>query len=185
MNNEFHIQDASNIWSGENFRKDQHFSIIVLGFSIEHQEINLKKVLIEIIDYPCTVVFDELFPLEDDIVNKMKVIRINNTLITTINSKMQFEDIMPIIYINALNGMEIDIIIGREKKEIPFNHFFGNDLMNNIDYPKLNAEEVETFLKITEIGIIVQTVDGKINTAKKLLPYMPADLVLNHEDSDL
>lgn len=57
--------------------------------------------------------------------------------------------------------------------------------MNNIDYPKLNAEEVETFLKITEIGIIVQTVDGKINTAKKLLPYMPADLVLNHEDSDL
>ncbi|MGE7921127.1 hypothetical protein ACQKM9_19625 [Viridibacillus sp. NPDC093762] len=185
MNNEFFIQNATNIWKGENFRDDQNFSLIAIGFSMEHQELNLKKVLIEITDYPCTVVFDELFPLDEVIANKMKLIRVNKTLIAMINSKMQFKDIMPIIYMNALNGMEIDIIIGREKKEIPFNHLFRNDLKNNIDYPNLNAEEVETFLKITEIGIIIQTIDENKNSPKKLLPFMPTDLVLNREDSDL
>lgn len=185
MNNEFFIQDAPDIWKGKNFRNDQHFSNLVISFSLEHQEINFRKVLIEIIDYPCTVVIDELFALEEDIANRLKVKRTNITLIATINSKIQFENIVPIIYINALHGMEIDIIIGRENKEVSFDDLFGSDLRNDIVYPKLNAEEVETFLKITEIGIIVQTVNERKNTPNKLLPFMPTDLILNREDSDL
>ncbi|MFJ8261010.1 hypothetical protein ACIQ4I_03480 [Rummeliibacillus sp. NPDC094406] len=188
MKNEVFIQYTSDLWKGEYFKNEKHFSSIEIGVSLDSQdqEVNLGLFLAKIIDYPCTVVLDGLFASEEDMEIKMKVIKSeNNLLIGNIYSRSQFEKLMHNVYINAINGLGSSIIIGRKKKEIPFEHFLGYDLVNDVAFPNLLTEEIMTFLDISEVGISIRTLDEKINKPKKLLPLIPDNWTINLANSDL
>lgn len=185
MKSEIFIQNGENEIPYKIFNNDSAFFKSSLGFPMDLEEQDYHIIVSKMIEFPLTIVFFELFPvnIEKEIVN---IPNYNHHTMIRIYSIEEWDFIFQQLYMNLINGVEVALFHFVNTSDwTPLNSFLTTQFTEEIEYPHINEEEVMTYISLSIHGMFVQTRDRELDSLEKIFFRLKDCIRLDEFNSDL